>query len=354
MERFQANLTDRILMKKFRCGIVGCGRIGCGFDDIMSRNLIRTHALSYYKNPKSDLVALCDVDKKKLEHYGKKFKIKNIYEKSKKMFEEGRLDCVSICTTASEHQKLVEEAVENNIKGIIVEKPISYSIDSARKIIETCKNSNVVLAINHQRRFDPFYHSLSGMINRRKNGSIQYVNVYYGGGIANSGSHIFDVLRHFFGDVKVIHANISPNSSNNALDPNLDVEIKFKNQIRCKLIGISFQKYGIAEIDILFEKNRFSIDLVTNQVKIFEKSKKVQDYNLLQLSKTIKSERPATDIRRVIDNFIGCVRTRKNPLCTGEDGYKSLELVVGSVISARLGKKLSIPIKNKNYKTECI
>jgi len=339
-------------MKKLRCGIVGCGRIGCGFDDIISKNLIRTHALSYIKNPASDLVALCDIDKKKLERYATKFKIKNTYVKSKKMFEEEILDCVSICTTAKEHQKLVEDAVENNIKGIIIEKPISYSLGSAKKIIDLCKNHNVVLAINHQRRFDPFYHSLSRRINQRKNGSIQYVNVYYGGGIANSGSHIFDVLRHFFGNVKEIRAKNSPNSSNNLQDPNLDVEIKFKNQIRCKLIGISFQNYGIAEIDILFQKNRFSIDLVTNQVKIFEKSKKLQDYKLLQLSNTIKSERPATDIRRVIDNVLSCVKSRKNPLCTGKDGYKSLELVVGSLISSRSGKKLRIPIKNKNYKIE--
>lgn len=339
-------------MKKLRCAVVGCGRIGCGFDDNVSRTLIRTHALSYYKNPKSELVSLCDVDKKKLEHYGKKFEIKNTYERSKEMFEEEKLDCVSICTTANEHLKLVEEAVENNIKGLIIEKPISYSLDSAAKIIELCKNANVILVIDHQRRFDPFYHSISRMINHRKNDFVQYVNVYYGGGIANSGSHIFDVLRLFFGEAKEIWANSSANSSNNSLDPNLDVEMKFKNQIRCKMIGINFQSYGIAEIDILFRKKRFWIDLVMNQMKIFEKSKKLQDYKLLQLSKTIKNELPATDIRRVINNLIGCVLTKKNPLCTGQDGYKSLELVVGSLISAQKGKKLQLPIKNKNYKIE--
>jgi len=187
------------------------------------------------------------------------------------------------------------------------------------------------------------------MIQQRKNGLIQYVNVYYGGGIANSGSHIFDVLRHFFGDVKTIHANMSPNYSNNPLDQNLDVEIQFKNNIIGKLIGLSFQNFGIAEVDILFEKSRFTIDLVRNQVKVFEKSKKLQDYKLLQLSKTIQSIRPATDIRHVIDNFLNCVITRKEPLCTGKDGYKSLELVIGSIISERTDKKLEIPIANKNY-----
>ena len=339
-------------MEKLKCGVIGCGRIGCGFDEVLSRTLIRTHALSYYKNPKSELVALCDIDKKKLELYGKKYKIKKTYENSKVMFEEQKLDCVSICTTANDHLKLVKEATKNNIKGIIIEKPISNSLDSAKEIIKLCKKSNIVLAVNHQRRFDPFYHLLSKLINQKKNGNIQNVNVYYGGGIANSGSHIYDVLRFFFGDVKSLNANVSLNSSNNMQDPNYDVKIQFKNKIRCNLVGINFENYGIAEIDILFAKNRCSVDLVTNQVKIFEVLSKVQDYKLLQLSKQLKGKRPATDIRLVIENFINCVQTRKNPFCTGYDGYKSLELVVGSILSAKSGRELQIPFKNKNYKIE--
>ena len=45
---------------------MGCGRIGCSFDDMVNMNNIMTHAGSYYYNPKTDLVALCDIDKLKL------------------------------------------------------------------------------------------------------------------------------------------------------------------------------------------------------------------------------------------------------------------------------------------------
>ena len=51
-------------MKKLNCAVIGCGRIGCGFDDNHS-NLIKTHAGSYFKNSQTNLVALCDIDKKK-------------------------------------------------------------------------------------------------------------------------------------------------------------------------------------------------------------------------------------------------------------------------------------------------
>ena len=35
-------------------------------------------------------------------------------------------------------------------------------------------------------------------------GEIQHVNFYYTRGIANSGTHLFDLLRYLFGEVKFI------------------------------------------------------------------------------------------------------------------------------------------------------
>ena len=60
-------------MKAIRCAVIGCGRIGCGFDDDLSK-IIKTHAGSYYKNSQTNLVALCDMDVNKLKKYGKKYR----------------------------------------------------------------------------------------------------------------------------------------------------------------------------------------------------------------------------------------------------------------------------------------
>ena len=57
-------------MSKIKSGIIGCGRIGCGFDDKPNQKIIRTHALAYFKNPSAKLVSLCDIDTKKLKKYG--------------------------------------------------------------------------------------------------------------------------------------------------------------------------------------------------------------------------------------------------------------------------------------------
>lgn len=343
--------TKLLQMTKLRCAIIGCGRIGCGFDDAPDKNLIRTHSKAYYHNPKTELIALCDVDEKKLRKYRKMYSVKYIYKNSVEMFRKQNLDCISICTFAETHFDLVKIAIDNGIKGIIIEKPISNSLSSSKKIIELCKKNNVLLTVNHQRRFFPFYQNLAILIQGKNFGKIQHVNVYYGGGIANTGSHIFDVLRLFFGEVKSIIAKKSKNKSPNIHDPNLNIIVEFKNGILCYIMALDNKNYGIAEMEIFGTKNRLNIDLITNEIKFFKISKKFQDYKrLIKTQEPLKCSVPSIDIRLSIQNLIESILKRKKLLCTGEDGYFSLELIIASLISNHKNKKILLPIKNKKFK----
>lgn len=334
---------------KFRCAVIGCGRIGCGFDEKGNTNLIRTHAKSYLKNSKTQLTALADIDSRKLKKYGKIFNVKNLYLDPSLMLEKENLDCVSICTHASSHLHLTEKAIKNRVKAVIVEKPISDSLTNARKIIQICKKNNVILGVNHQRRFDPFYHSLAKFI-RKKMKKIQNSRVIYGGGITNTGSHLFDVLRLFFGEPSSIQAYPSQNKSHNPKDPNLDAIVDFKNGVRCNLFAVDTKNYGVFEIDMLGIDKRIRLNMITNDISFYSKGVGIQDYNTLKLKKNpFLSKRNATDIRLTINNVVDCLDNGTKPLSSGMDGYNSLELIVASRLSARNKKKMKFPLKNKNY-----
>lgn len=338
-------------MKVLKCGLVGCGRIGCGYDEKPDDFLIRTHAMSYVKNNHTKLVSLCDVEKNKLRKFGKIFSVRNHYTDFKEMLEEESLDCLSICTHGDTHLKIVAEAVKNNIKGLMIEKPISDSLHNAEKIIKLCKQKKVILAVNHQRRFNPFYQKISYLLKEGELGKIQRGNLMYGGGIANTGTHIFDTLRLFFGEARSIKSELSKNSSHKNFDPNLEICIEYPGGFIVNLCPLDLKNYGILELDIFGTKKRLSIDLVTNENKIFSSSKISQDYKKLKkLKKSINFSYPPTDIRFGINNIIDCIKREKIPACTGFDGYKSLELVIASMLSKKLKKKILLPVTNKNYK----
>lgn len=335
-------------MRKINCAVIGCGRIGCGFDDTNFEIKVNTHAGSYYQNRNTDLVALCDIDYSKLLKYGKKYQISKLYRKSKDMFRAENLDCVSICTLASTHLDLVKQAADAGIIGIFLEKPISTSLENARKIINICRRNNVKLIIDHQRRFHPFYHSIKLLLDKNKIGKIQLVNLYYGAGVANTGSHIFDLLRFFLGEAKSVKGKKSNNKSQNTSDPNIDVEIEFKNKIICRIQALDVRNYGMLEMDLFGVNGRLRLNLVSNKAELFRKSKRSSlVYKELQKSNFKPKQTNQTAIMHGVENLVDCVRNNAAPLCGGEDGYKSLELTIASIMSSRKKKKILLPLKNK-------
>jgi predicted dehydrogenase len=336
-------------MKKLKCAVIGCGRIGCGFDDNQS-NLIKTHAGSYFKNSQTNLVALCDIDKKKIEKYAKKYKISKTYTSTSELFKNEKLDCVSICTLVSTHLKIVEEAANSGVKGIFLEKPISDSINDAKKIIEICKRNKIKLQINHQRRFHPIYLKIKKVLDEKKIGEIQFINVYYGAGIANTGSHMFDLLRMLFGEIKYVKSQYSKNKSQNKNDPNLDMTIEFFNSITCQINSLDYTNYAIFNMEIYGMKGVLKMDLIKNEGKLLKISNKSNVYKILEKEIIIAAKIFETPIQMGLRNIINSIKLDKKIQSNGNDGMKSLEIIIAVMKSAKQKKQITLPLSNNQFK----
>jgi len=336
-------------MKKLKCAVIGCGRIGCGFDDNQS-NLIKTHAGSYFKNSQTNLVALCDIDKKKLEKYAKKYKISKTYTSTSELFKNEKLDCVSICTLVSTHLKIVEEAANSGVKGIFLEKPISDSINDAKKIIEICKRNKIKLQIDHQRRFHPIYLKIKKVLDEKKIGEIQFINVYYGAGIANTGSHMFDLLRMLFGEIKYVKSQYSKNKSQNKNDPNLDMTIEFFNSITCQINSLDYTNYAIFNMEIYGMKGVLKMDLIKNEGKLLKISNKSNVYKILEKEIIIAAKIFETPIQMGLRNIINSIKLDKKIQSNGNDGMKSLEIIIAAMKSAKQKKQITLPLSNNQFK----
>ena len=336
-------------MKKLKCAVIGCGRIGCGFDDNQS-NLIKTHAGSYFKNSQTNLVALCDIDKKKIEKYAKKYKISKTYTSTSELFKNEKLDCVSICTLVSTHLKIVEEAANSGVKGIFLEKPISDSINDAKKIIEICKRNKIKLQIDHQRRFHPVYLKIKKVLDEKKIGEIQFINVYYGAGIANTGSHMFDLLRMLFGEIKYVKSKYSKNKSQNKNDPNLDMTIEFFNSITCQINSLDYTNYAIFNMEIYGMKGVLKMDLIKNEGKLLKISNKSNVYKILEKEIIIAAKIFETPIQMGLRNIINSIKLDKKIQSNGNDGMKSLEIIIAVMKSAKQKKQITLPLSNNQFK----
>jgi len=300
-----------------KCAIVGLGRMGCGFDDRPNVKTVNTHAGSYKIMKKAKLVAFCDIDEAKLEKYGTKYSVKSRYQDYNEMFENEELDFVSICTLADSHLEIVKSAAKNGVRGIFLEKPISDSLKSASEIVDVCKKNKIILQIDHQRRFDPFFHYVKKFLDKGKIGNIQLVMIFYGAGISNTGTHVFDLLRFLFGEAKFVKGKFSANKSTNPTDPNIDVEIEFKNKTIVKLNALDVGNYGILEMDVFGTTGRLKINLVSNETAYYRISQKNNFvYKELEKSNFKIKQSNQSSIILGLQNLVDCVNCKVNPLCS--------------------------------------
>ena len=329
----------------FRAGIVGCGRIGSEFDDAPTKN-VSTHAGAYSAVQEVELVALADVNENKLAKAGKRWGITSLYLDYTEMLRKENLDILSICTRNSAHLEIAREALNNSVKAIYCEKPVADTLQNADKMIKLCHEKGVVLQINHQRRFDRFYQEVKDFLQKGKLGGIQQYNFYYARGIANTGSHMFDLLRFFFGDADWAQAAYSQSKSHDpANDPNIDGVVKFSDGLFCAIQACDDRYFPIFEMDCLGTTGRLNIIRNGTEVEYY----KLKENRLFRDIFPTNPDIPRNPMVNAVEHLVECLRTGKESVSSGEDGRASLELICAFHESARHdGKRITLPLRNYN------
>lgn len=333
-----------------RAGVIGCGRIGCGFDDDPRRQYASTHARAYLRTKGIELTALCDTDEEKLERYGTKFSVRGRYVDYRDMLERERLDIVSICTLSYSHLEIARAAVEAGVRGIFCEKPIAESLSAADEIIRLCAEHEVTLMIGHQRRFDAMHQRLAAFVRNGGLGRVQQATCYYTAGIANTGTHLFDLLRLYLGDVSWVCGNLSANACANAADPNIDGWIGFTNGVVVAIQALDAAAYTIFEITLLGTERRLRLGSHGSCVE-FEEAAASQRFSgyreLAPVAPPVEGRSTRELLMRGVAHLIDCIEKRAKPVSSGDDGRAALEMVCALSQSAmECGKRIELPLSS--------
>ncbi len=332
----------------FRAGIVGCGRIGCGFDDDPRRGCVSTHAGAYVRTPGVELVALCDLDDAKMQRYADKFHVRGRYIDFGRMFEAKNLDIMSICTLSATHLDIARAALRHGVKAIFCEKPIADSLSAADDMIRLCADHGAVLVIDHQRRFSPFHQRVAAFLRDGGLGRMQQATCYYTAGLANTGTHLFDLLRLYLGDVIWVEGRISANPSPNVADPNIDGWLGFADGSVAAIQACDVRAYTIFEIHLLGTLGRLRVTShgVSAEFEEVRDSEKYSGYRELFLAPLPIARSGSQDLMLSgVAHVVDCLETGRQSMSTGEDGRAALEIICALTQSAMdCGKRVELPL----------
>ena len=336
----------------WHAAVIGCGRIGCGFDDDPHRTQVSTHAGAYRRTPGVDLVAIADLDQVKLDTYGDKFRVAGRYQDYCEMLKRESPDAVSICTWSGSHAAVLRDAVDAGVRAIFCEKPMADSAADARAMQALCESRGVVLLVNHKRRFSPFHRAVAGFLQSGRIGAIQQVTVYYVSGVANTGSHLFDLLRLYFGDVEWVETRLSHRTSPLAGDPNVDGTLWFERGFPVVLQACDTPSYYVLEIAILGTEGRLRIKTGTYDAVEWEEARPsafASEYrDLVAADPPLPNVETRPEIMLAgVANLIACLEGRAAPLCTGVDGVRAVEMFEAVRASADRGGERIVPGKEE-------
>ena len=163
---------------KFNVLIIGAGKIGAFFDNPKSKNILtHAHAFSYHKG--FNLVGFADSDRNQAVKAAKTWKV-NAFDNLDKAFGFSAIDIVCITAPTDSHKKLLEKVLEHPIKLVLLEKPISSTLNQSNKIIKLYNKRKTPIVVNYIRRFLPEFEKIKANIKKDLYGKFVAGTGYYG------------------------------------------------------------------------------------------------------------------------------------------------------------------------------
>ncbi|MCE2402453.1 Gfo/Idh/MocA family oxidoreductase [Candidatus Poribacteria bacterium] len=188
-------------MKKYRIAIIGLGGMG------------GHHAQAAALETNCELVAGAEINPERAKAWGERFGVKAIYDDYEKMLDKQKPDIVIVPTQAPMHYPPTIAAAKRGIH-VFCEKPIALNLIQADEMVETCDKYHVKFAINHIKRASLYNRYVLSLIEKGEIGDVVLMKATDKGGrkagnsLMEMGTHLYDWVRLFGGDVEWTHAHL--------------------------------------------------------------------------------------------------------------------------------------------------
>ena len=299
----------------------------------------------------ANVVAIADLREDALAEAAPLVPAARRYSDWKSLLAEERIDVLTVATTSASHAGVTSEAADAGVPRILCEKPLATTVAEGRRAVQVCRQRGVRLAVNHARRVLPVYVSLRRDIEAGRFGDLRSMRVVCGGGgIANIGTHAFDLMRWFCGPavwvVGVIEAITAPNPRGSHVhDPGGHGMIGFAGGVRATFdLGSDFPVGFVAEFScrhgriVVDEQRRAAVVIARTEDS---RHRPVTDYRAAIESTTRPFDEPV-DVVRLTCGMLENLLSSEPLRCDGDDGVGALELAVAAHVSSRDGQRRTL------------
>ncbi|MCX7919945.1 MAG: Gfo/Idh/MocA family oxidoreductase [bacterium] len=337
---------------KVKVGIIGCGAI-----------VQRVQLPKFKACKEAEVVAVADSNEKVAKQVAAEFGVPHYYTDWKELIARGDIDAVSIATPNYLHAPMTIAAA-NAKKHVLVEKPITVSMRDAHAMISAAKKNNVYLMVEQVHRFRPHHEVAKELIESGIIGKITSIRGYFGhmgpefwsptgkwffskteavgGAMADLGIHAIDTIRYILGkEVKQVAAFIGTLEKKIEIEDNGVCILQFTDETFGTLAASWTYKPGSMQYTFYGTKG-------TMWVGAGLKYDKPIVIETIAPSGILLPDIPAeSKFGNPYQYFVNCILKQEEPFVNGEEGAKSLEVILAAYKSSREKRFVELPLPRK-------
>ncbi|HHL39674.1 MAG TPA: Gfo/Idh/MocA family oxidoreductase [Deltaproteobacteria bacterium] len=302
-------------MKKLRAAVIGAGYLG------------RFHARKYGELDGVELVGVADIDGERAAEVAAMTGAEP-FEDYRDLL--GRVDAVSIVTPTQTHYPIALDFLRNGV-DVLVEKPMTVTVDEADRLIDEADRAGRVLQVGHLERFNGAVVSLEGRVDNP-----MFIESHRLSPFPDRGTDVDVVLDLMIHDIDII-LNLVDSEVEwvdavgvPVISTHVDIanaRIRFGNGCVANVTASRISKERMRRIRLFQWDAYMAIDYASQHISVFRRTASGPDgpptiaEEVLDIEKT---DALAEEIRA----FVRSCAEGTAPVVSGRDGRRALEVAV--------------------------
>ncbi len=300
--------------KAFRVGVAGVGAIGRNHARVMAE-------IAAASEGRIEFSAIFDVDQARAEELAAQFKTTAVSDLAA---FASKVDAATVAVPTIFHKQVGGTLLEQG-KHVLIEKPISDSLDEAQWLVNKANDSGLILQVGHIERFNPVMRQLEERMNNPR-----FIEAHRLSPFPNRSMDIGVVLDVMIHDIEIVlHLVKSPLIDVDAVgipvltrrEDIANARLKFENGCIANITASRVSPEKLRKIRVFQSESYLSLDYQEQSGWIYRKDGMaiVREEVQVEKDEPLKCELAA---------FVECARHGKRPVVTGQEGTEALRIAL--------------------------
>ena len=303
-------------MKPLRTAVIGSGYLG------------RFHAQKYAQLGDSELVAVVDSRPEAREALARELSTRAVADHRELL---GEVDAVSIVTTTPAHFAIARDFLDAGVH-VLVEKPITTTVDEARALIDLAAVRGRVLQVGHLERFNAAVLAAEPHL-----AGARFIECQRLAPFKERGTDVNVVLDLMIHDIDIVQTIVGqPIESIDAVGTPVfsgavdiaNARIRFVDGCVANVTASRVSLKTERKLRVFRDDAYVSIDLQQKILTVIRKRDPLLSAGELPVTIEEQSFEQGDALRAEIESFLGCVRSGRRPVVSGQDGLRALETAI--------------------------